>query len=168
MVLAPGGTPLVLYSTNTLLKYKIQRDYRKEHHVWCSPIFEAAKVGRYVRGAGTPPSSDPASILRALHRAVTDADDHDTKIADQKKVLLGLAVQWFNASLISDAAQQEIAAMVTAARFTDWKPLLFVIPYHAVASRVAEVARARRASSEPEYIVPDLKPDEFDIIEPIA
>ena len=58
MGLAGEAAPLLLYSTNTYLKFRIQRDYRREHHVWCSPTFEAAKLGRYVRGAGTPLSSD--------------------------------------------------------------------------------------------------------------
>jgi hypothetical protein len=55
---------LLLYSTNTLLKFRIQEDYRHEHYVWCSPAFEAAKLSRYALGATTPPSSDPVSIYR--------------------------------------------------------------------------------------------------------
>jgi hypothetical protein len=161
-----GGAPLLLYSTNTYLKFRIQEDYRKEHHVWCSPAFEAAKLGRYAIGAGTPPSSDPASIYRNLCRAVKEADDHDSKIAEQKKVLLGLAVEWCYGGLISDAAREEITAIVTGARFPDWRPLLFVMPYHFVAARVREVPRANRASIEREYIIPDLKVEEFHIIEP--
>jgi hypothetical protein len=161
-----GSAPLLLYSTNTYLKYRIQRDYRREHHAWCSPTFEAAKLGRYVRGAATPPSSDPASIYRNLHRAVTETDDHDSKIAEQRKVLLSLAVKWSTDGSITDAEREEITAIVDSARFPDWRPLLFVIPSHLVESRVVLVPRARRASIEPEYIVPDLKPEEFDIIEP--
>jgi hypothetical protein len=166
MGLIRGGPPLILYSTNTYLKYRIQEDYRHEHHVWCSPAFEAAKLGRYMLGATTPPSSDPASIYRNLHRAVKESDDHDSKIADQKKTLVSLAVQWFNAGHISDTARDDITAIVANARFPDWKPVLLLIPYHSVALRVIEVERARRASTEPEYIIPDLRPDEFDIIEP--
>jgi hypothetical protein len=166
MGLIRGGSPLILYSANTYLKYRIQEDYRNEHHVWCSPAFEAAKLGRYTLGATTPPSSDPASIYRNLHRAVKECDDHDPKIAEQKKVLLGLAVQWFNAGHISDAARDDITAIVASARFPEWRPLLLVIPYHSVVSRVIDVERAKRASAEPEYIIPDLKPGEFDIMEP--
>jgi hypothetical protein len=166
MALMRGGPPLILYSTNTHLKFRIQEDYLHQHHVWCGPTFEAATLGRYALGATTPPSSDPASIYRNLHRAVEKNDDHDPKIADQKKGLLGLAVQWFNAGRISGAARDEITAIVTNARFPDWKPLLFLIPYHLVASRVVDVPRDKRASTEPEYIIPDLKADEFDIIEP--
>jgi hypothetical protein len=121
-----------------------------------------------VIGAGTPPSSDPASIYRNLQRAVKEADDHDSKIAEQKKVLLGLAVKWCDDALISDAAREEITAIVMSARFPDWRPLLFVMPFHLVEARLQEVPRARRASIEPEYIVSDLKSHEFDIIEPNA
>jgi hypothetical protein len=163
---AGGVAPLLLYSTNSYLKFRIQRDYRGEHHAWCSPTFEAAKLGRYVRGAGTPPSSDPASIYRNLHRAVTEADDHDSKIAEQKKVLLSLAVKWCDDGIISVPEREEITAITTSARFPDWRPLLFVMPYHLVAARVQSVPRGHRASIEPEYIVADLKSHEFDIIEP--
>jgi hypothetical protein len=161
-----ASTPILLYSTNTYLKYRIQRDYRREHHVWCSPTFEAAKLGRYVLGAATPASSDPASIYRSLHRAVTEFDEHDGKIAEQKKVLLSLAVKWRADTLITDAEREEITAIVGSARFPDWRPLLFVMPYNLVSSRVLMVPRASRASIEPEFVVPDLKQDEFDIIEP--
>jgi hypothetical protein len=166
MTLTRGSEPLILYSTNTHLKYRIQEDYLREHYVWCSPAFDAAKLGRYALGAGTPPSSDPASIYRSLYRAVVGCDDHDPKIAEQRKGLLGLAVQWFTAGQISERARDDIIAMVTNARFSEWRPLVFLIPYHLVASRVVEVERARRASPEPEYIIPNLKPGEFDIIEP--
>jgi hypothetical protein len=148
MRVSRGGPPLVLYSTNTLLKFKIQERYRGEHHVWCSPAFEAAALGRYAPGAGTPPSSDPASIYRHLHRAVKACDDHDAKIAEQKAVLLGLAVKWCADGNISDTDREDITAMVTAARFPDWTPLLFVIPYFGVVSRLMEERRHEGRAEE--------------------
>jgi hypothetical protein len=55
--------------------------------------------------------------------------------------------------------------MVKMASFSEWRPILYVIPYQGVASRVQLVPRDKRASSEPEYIISDLRPDEFDIVE---
>ena len=79
--------PLLLYSTNTHLKYRIQERYRSEHHVWCSPSFSAAKLNKYAMGSGTPPSADPASIYRDLYEAVRRTDEHNSKILDQKKIV---------------------------------------------------------------------------------
>jgi hypothetical protein len=157
--------PLLLYSTNTYLKFRIQEDYRGEHHAWCSPMFSASALNKYALGSGTPPSSDPASIYRDLSEAVRRTDEHCAKIADQRAVLLALAVEWHNGGKITDAARDDIAMIVSKATFNHWRPLLFVIPYAGVATRVQDVARARRASMEPEFIVPDLKSEEFGIVE---
>jgi hypothetical protein len=170
---APSGTseaktrppPLLLYSTNTYLKFRIQEDYRGEHHAWCSPVFAAETLNKYAIGAGTPPSSDPASIYRDLHGAVRRADEHNGKIIAQKTVMMALAVEWCNNGLITAGARDEITTIVRMAPFLDWRPLLFIIPYACVSDRVREAPREKRASTEREFIVPDLKRDEFDIIE---
>jgi hypothetical protein len=129
-------------------------------------VFEAQKLGKYALGAGQPPSSDPCSIYRNLCRAIRETDDHDDKIISQKSTIMALAVQWCNAGTISENERDEVVAIVNSARFPEWRPLIFVVPYGAVHDRVREVERARRASTEPEYIIPDLKLGEFDIIEP--
>jgi hypothetical protein len=158
--------PLLLYSTNTYLKFRIQEDYRGEHYVWCSPTFSAGVVGKYSLGSGTPPSSDPASIYRDLAEAVAKTDEHCAKINDQKLTIPALAVDWFNAGLISATARDDIAVTVSKAVFPHFRPLLFVIPYAGLApSRVEEVPRHKRASMEPEYIIRDLKRCEFGIVE---
>jgi hypothetical protein len=133
--------------------------------VWCSPAFSAGSLNKYSLGSTTPPSSDPASIYRDLAAAVANNDEHCAKIIDQRKTLLALAVDWCNAGLIPPATRDDITMTVTKAGFPQWKPLLFVIPYASVAGRVQEVPRGKRASMEPEYIVPDLTLDEFGIVE---
>jgi hypothetical protein len=75
-------------------------------------------------------------------------------------------VQWFNDGHISKDDQDEIVAIVQSATFSDWRPLIYVIPYSVVANRVLRVPRAKRASHEPEYIVEDLADGEFQIVEP--
>jgi hypothetical protein len=81
---------------------------------------------------------------------------------------LGLAVNWFTDGLVSEAQRDEITSVVSVARFPEWRPLVYVIPYDRVAKRVREAPRDKRASFEPEYIIPDLVRDEFDILEPIV
>ncbi len=160
--------PLLLFSTNTYLKHRIQEQYRGEHHVWCSPNFSATALGRYALGARMPPSSDPAKIYRDLKEAVENNDEHCEKIQSQRSTLLGLAVDWHAAGHITAAQRDDIVMIVTKATFPDWRPLLFVIPYAGVVGRVQEVPRDKRASMEPEYIVPDLKSSEFGIVEALA
>lgn len=162
---AAGKPPLVLYSTQTYLKFRIQHDFIGKHRVWCSPVFDAEKQNRYAVGAGLAPTSDPASIYRDLSRAIQRADDHNAKIASQKSVLGGLAVDWHTNGHISGAQRDDIIAIIKHAPITEWKPIILVIPFASVAPRVKDVLRPDRASSEPEYIVDDLVAEEFDIIE---
>jgi hypothetical protein len=158
--------PLLLYSTNTYLKYRIQGQYRSEHYVWCSPAFSAEKLNKYAIGSGTPPSSDPATIYRdLLEAAVRRPDEHNAKILNQKNTLMALAVDWSEANHITKAQKEDIVASVEVAPLSSWRPLLFVIPFVVVEQRVEEVPRQRRASFEPEFIVRDLKPHEFGIVE---
>jgi hypothetical protein len=137
------------------------------HFVWCSPAFEGAALGRYAIGAGQPASSDPATIYRQLHLAVSSKDEHDAKIADQAKRLRGLAIGWHKDGEISDDQRADILAIIKSARISDWRPVIYVIPYAGVAERVQLVARKNRASHEPEYFIPDLRSSEFDLIEPV-
>lgn len=81
-------TPLLLYSTNTYLKFRIQDRYRQQHHVWCSPNFSAATLNKYSLGSSMPRTSDPATIYRDLAAAVAGNDGHCPK----RKTLLALAV----------------------------------------------------------------------------
>jgi hypothetical protein len=157
--------PLLLYSTNTYLKFRIQEDYRQEHYAWCSPTFAHDSVGKYARGAGTPPSSDPASIYRELAEAVRRTDEHNAKINAQRANLIARAVDWHAAGLITQAERDDITMTVGRATFPEWRPLVYVIPYASVAGRIEDVPRDRRASMEPEYIIRDLKLHEFGIVE---
>jgi hypothetical protein len=125
----------------------------------------AETLNKYAIGSQTPPSSDPASIYRELHRAVQRNDEHASKILEHKKVLMALATEWFSRGQLSQPDRDEIIAVVSNAPFLEWRPLLFVIPHAGVADRVQRVPRHKRAGSEPEYIVPDLKQHEFDIVE---
>lgn len=157
---------LVLYSTNTALKHRIQRDYLHGlHYCWCSPAFDASKLAGYARGSEMPPSSDPCSIYRDLAQAVKRRDEHSSKIGDQKKTLTALALRLADRGKISSDDRDEIVTIVAKASFTDWRPLIYIIPFQSVKERLQAVPRERRASNEMEYIVEDLRDEEFHIIE---
>jgi hypothetical protein len=157
---------IVLYSTNTALKYRIQRDFLADvHYCWCSPAFDARKLAPYARGAAMPPSSDPCSIYRDLHAATQRPDGHCDKINSQRTVISALAVNLEHSGKIDANARDEIIEMVNRASSLDWKPYLYVIPNTGFGARLKEVPRARRASNEMEYIIEDLKATEFHILE---
>ena len=133
--------------------------------MWCSPTFEAENLNKYQLGSGTPPTSNPASIYRDLQRAVAKSDEHNAKILSQKNSLMARAVEWCAAGHITEAKRDDLLTVVSMAQFPQWRPLLYVIPYSLVAGRVQEVPRTSKPSMEPEYIVPDLKRHEFEIVE---
>ena len=157
---------LLLYSTNSLLKFHIQKQFRKGvHYVWCSEDFDSKKLSPYSTGALVPPSSNPADIYRRLRLDVDGKDSHSTKIAETKATLLNLAIEWESKGEISKDEQSEITYMVRNASFENWRPLIYVIPRAPVESRLQLVPPDKRAGLGREYILADLKSEEFDIIE---
>ncbi|HEY1864014.1 MAG TPA: hypothetical protein VGG77_10065 [Roseiarcus sp.] len=127
---------LVLYSTNTFLKFRIQSEYRKVFFAWCSPFFDGKKRGGYDLGAGQPPSSDPCAIYFDLREAVKRGDKHNTKINDQRKTIPSVAVKWNDAGDITDDEYEEIGMRVSNANFNDWRPIIYVIPAAGLGARV--------------------------------
>ncbi|HKG47614.1 MAG TPA: hypothetical protein VKB02_12845 [Pyrinomonadaceae bacterium] len=86
-------------------------------------------------------------------------------MTEQKLSLKSLAVSWEAAGEINSEEKEEIVYMVDNASFEDWRPLVYVIPRAMVDLRLKVVPANRRASFGPEYILPDLRRHEFDIIE---
>lgn len=156
----------LLWSAGNRLKFKINERYFGSHYVWCSPVFEAATMSHLSTGAGQPASSDPATIYRRLHKEVEDGDKHSLEITRQRDSIKNAAVMLEARNVIDHDVLAEISAIVDAATNIDFTPLLYVIPYSLVSSRVQPVPFGKRASMEPEYIIPDLVSQEFQIIEP--
>lgn len=159
--------PLLLWSTNTYLKFRIEQNFIGQHFAWCSPSFDGAAQHRYAPGATQPASSDPCTIYRQLVHAIKTNDGHDAKIASQKRTIKALARQWLRTNHISRDQHDEIIAIVNRSAIVDWRRLIYVIPFGAISDRVQLVAREKRASHEPEYTLSDLMPHEFSIIEPV-
>jgi hypothetical protein len=78
-----------------------------------------------------------------------------------------LAAEWLAASQIVRDQHDEILATVKAHSWRIWRPLLYIIPRHAIeaAGRLEHVPRKQRAAYGPELRISDLQPHEFDIIE---
>src|SRR4028119_1425865 len=130
------SSPL-LYSTNVYLKYLIQLRFRSNiHYVWCSEFFDAKTQPVYSVGAIMAPSSNPADIYRQLKLDIEKNDRHSFKINAQKASLTKLAIDWERAGEIAKDDKDEIIFMVNNAAFSDWRPLLYIIPRVLVASRI--------------------------------
>ncbi len=63
------------------------------------------------------------------------------------------------------ADKEEIIYMTDNATFDEWRPLIYITPRILVESRLKLVPPTNRASLAPEYVITDLRRDEFDIIE---
>jgi hypothetical protein len=157
---------LVLYSTNTFLKFHIQQRFRNDvHWVWCSEIFDSSKAEPLSPNSLIAPSSSPADIYRELQRDIERRDGHSAKIGAQRASIQALAIEWESRGEISPTDMQEIIYMVTTASFDLWRPLLYVIPMPNPASRLHLVPIEKRASFGKEYVIGDLKRTEFDLLE---
>jgi hypothetical protein len=156
-----------LYSTNTFMKKLIQETYRGDsHYVWCGENFDPSALAKHSGSSLVGPSSNPAKIYRDLKEAVDSEDNHCPKIIEQKINLLKLAVEWEKKGQITTSHKQEIAFMLEKYGFSFWRPVLFIIPRNIIDSaRIEEVPAEKRASFGKEFIIKDLKANEFDLIE---
>src|SRR5438034_601490 len=61
--------PLILYSTNTLLAYRVaELYYGRVHYVWCATYFNPDSLPAY--DATHPPTSTPSAIYHSLSAEV--------------------------------------------------------------------------------------------------
>jgi hypothetical protein len=157
----------LLYSANPYMKFYINENYRGGiHYIWFSENFDSGTLGTYVPGAMVPPTSNPKDIYMDLKKAVDKPDTHNAKIKEQIAGLTALAVKWEKAGEITTIQKDDIIFMVNEPRyFQYWRPLLYVVPKALVQSRIKPVPMALCAGLGNEYIVEDLRGDEFGVIE---
>ncbi len=155
-----------LYSTNSYIKQLIQRQFRRDlHYVYCSEVFDARVHGVYSPYAELPPSSNPAEIYRDLRAACASKDRHNEKIASVKNSILRLASEWQERGEITASDEAEIAYILRESQFDDWRPMIYVIRRDLVEPRLREVPITERAGRCIEYIIEDLRREEFDMLE---
>jgi hypothetical protein len=158
----------VFYSTNAWMKYYINENYHGgRHFIWCSEAFDGQR--RHVRGSPPPPrSSSPMEIYRELLSDVQSRDYHSAKITQQKHSLNSLAQKWLAEGGIGQIEFDEIATLVNAHDFNNWRPLIYVIPQRAIDPARVQVVRpgSRAGAVGREYIIADLMASEFDVLEP--
>jgi hypothetical protein len=157
--------PLILYSVNSWLAYIInERYYGGEHFVWCAPVFDVEAQSRFEQTL--PPTSSPRHVYRRYREEVERADRHGPTIAENKTGILRGAIAQRQAGIINEDQQKEITVIVNAAERTEFRPLLYLIPYAFVAGLVAEVPVERRAAPlSREFLIARLPRRCFDVIE---
>jgi hypothetical protein len=157
--------PLLLYSTTTWLAYVIaERYYSGEHYVWCAPVYDPRKQSSV--DMVLPPTSSPCEIYRGLYEETKRGDRHSTKIAENRVGILRGAAIKKNCGTITADQEREITAIVDMAEINDFRPLLYVIPFHQVSSIVQTVPVDRRAHPmSSEFLIERLPREYFDVLE---
>jgi hypothetical protein len=159
------ATPIVLYSVNSWLAFSIaERYYSGQHYVWCAPIFDGRSP--FTRSWFLPPTSSPAEIYSSLKEEVRRRDRHSAKIAQNRVGIVRGATIKKKAGVINDGQEAQIVSIVDAAELADFRPLVYVIPYHSVAHLAKEVPLVDKAHPlSAEWIIESLHRDLFDVIE---
>jgi hypothetical protein len=156
--------PLVLYSTNTWLAYVISEQYYSGiHYVWCTPYFDSSSVPPH--DYTVPPSSSPREILFGLAEEVKRGDRHSAKIESNRSGILRGAHHNRDVGLITEVQAQEIASILDQAQVSDYRPLLYVIPFRSVEKIVKDVdVRAKAHPLSTEYVIERLPRSLFDVL----
>lgn len=158
---------LCLYSTNPWIKFHIQKEYFGDvHYVWCSPCFNSESAPTYSIEYMIPGTSNPAQIFRDLNAFVATPDNHHPFVQGQKNRIVKRVRSCLKEGEITEQASTEILALLNSGSPQLWRPFVYVIPRtKIVESRIHPVAPKKRASLGPEFIIEDLRGNEFDIVE---
>jgi len=152
----------LLYSASTKLAYSIaERYYNGIHYTWCATYRRPDP-----HMVGMPASSNPLEIYWSYHRAVKSGDLHSSYVAANRRGIALGATARAKEGVIDARTEKRIHDIAEKAPLTDFKPLLFVIPYTLVKDslREVDVDDAARASSL-EYVIENLPRDFFDVLD---
>lgn len=156
--------PLVLYSANTLLAYRINEHfYGQCHFVWCSPFFSSSSASIDVQ---MPPSSTPCDICRTYLNDIARRDWHSASLQDHRDGLKeGMNSKLAN-GVITEEQYQELDEIVSKAPLDDFRPLLYIIPFAGVQELVETVPPLRKAHPfSREYVIRHLPRSRFDVLD---
>jgi len=156
--------PLVLYSANTLLAYRINEHfYGQSHFVWCNPFFSASAASRDVQ---MPPSSTPCDICRTYLNDIARRDWHSASLRDHKTGLKKGMDSKLAGRVITDDQYRELDEIVSKASLDDFRPLLYIIPFAGVRKLVEAVSPLQRAHPfSREYVIRYLPRSRFDVLD---
>jgi hypothetical protein len=140
-----------------------ERYYDQEHYVWCTPYFDGRQ--RSDIEPSVPPTSSPYELYRSYGEASSRADRHSPEIAANRAGILRGASAKRREGAITHDQEREIAQVVGRAEFMLFSPLMYVIPFTAVADRVCDVPLEDKAHPlSAEYLIHRLPRASFDVI----
>lgn len=147
----------LLFSTGTALAYNIAKDYYGNvHYVWCTEAFDATLQ---------PGTSNPRTLCARYLDQILKKDRHATEINNNKVGILKGAHCKLEDGIITQEQFDEISARVAYSQDEEFYPVIYLIDKRAVKNRLREVLPEDKASIHSiEYIIPDLKRNEFEII----
>lgn len=155
----PNNKPkdFLLYSTGTALAYKIAKEYYNNiHYVWCTDSFDALLQ---------PGTSNPRTLCSRYLEQIITQDRHATEIENNKAGILKGATAKLNQGIITEEQFNEISIKVGFASMEDFYPVIYLINKKSVKKRLQIVNPNDKASNTSiEYIIKDLKRNEFEII----
>jgi hypothetical protein len=157
----------VVYSTNPWYSLEVADKYRGGNHfAWICEHFDPEQEAVLTAGSLVAPSSNPRKIYEELLSEFNAQEGHSSVISRHKRTFRRLAKIWFAEGSIDQAQHDEIVASVNAHSWKIWKPVLYVIPKAGInPSRIISVPRKDRAGYGPELQIPDLRREEFDLID---
>lgn len=143
-----------------------ERYYEGKHYVWCSEVFDARVNGQRGRYASIPPTSNPYEIYHNLYEEVKRGDRHSAKIeANWKGILRGTKIK-LQAGIINQDQYDEVEKIIKRVEISDFRPILYVIPYSNVVADVREATVEERAHPlSLEFVIESLDRKHFDPIE---
>lgn len=162
-IFVPGP---ILYSANPWIKHYLYERYRGgQHYVWCSESYDSGARDPMSVDSMVPPSSNPMDIIHETRAAIVQDDHHNHRIAGWTNGITMRAAEWHRKSEVDAAALGEIVALAKRRTARVWWPLLYVIPRAAITGpRLQAVPPEERAGAGVEYIIKDLRREEFDAI----
>ena len=147
----------LLYSTVTTLAYKIAKEYYNNvHYVWCTDSFDALLQ---------PGTSNPRTLCSRYLEQIITQDRHATEIKNNKAGILKGATSKLREGIITVEQYDEIKIKVNYAPMEEFYPVVYLIDKRTVKKRLKIVNPNDKASDASiEYIIADLKRNEFEII----
>lgn len=157
--------PLILYSAQTYLAYRINEKYYKQFHwVWCSPFLNPKRDGTDINQY--PPSAIPGKIYANLLLEVKSKDSFHPWAEKNKVGILKGIDEKKKSNVISPVLADTLISLVSNASLDQFTPLLYVLPFSKVSKIAIEIPPGAGASPfSVEYRIPYLPRRSFDLQE---
>jgi len=157
--------PLVLYSTQPKLAFRINETYYKAiHWIWCSPFLNPNPNGINVHQY--PPSAIPGKIYTALRSEIMSRDIFHPYIDKIKVGLLKGISAKKSVGVISQKEHDDLIQVVNCAVAAEFQPLLYIIPYAKIHKIIEIIPPGGGANPfSVEYIIKELPRKSFDVQE---